>query len=82
MGLYFRRSIGIGPFRINLSRSGVGYSVGSRGFRMGVDGRGRKYTNLSIPNTGIGYRGKGCLVLILSAITFATTGSLLWQATT
>lgn len=39
--------------RLNLSRSGVGYSVGVPGYRMGVDARGRKYTQWSIRGTGI-----------------------------
>lgn len=33
MGFNFRKSIKIGPARINLSKSGVGYSVGAGGFR-------------------------------------------------
>lgn len=38
---------------MNLSRSGVGYSVGTRGFRVGKDAQGRKYSAISIPGTGI-----------------------------
>jgi hypothetical protein len=53
MGWNFRRSINFGPLRVNLSKSGVGYSVGGRGFRVGKDSNGRKYRSLSIPNTGI-----------------------------
>lgn len=63
MGFYYRKSLNIGPFRINLSKNGVGYSVGTRGFRVGTTARGRRYTNLSVPGSGLGYRG-GCLVLI------------------
>lgn len=33
MGWNFRKSIKIGPARINLSKSGVGYSVGTGGVR-------------------------------------------------
>ena len=40
MGLYFRKSIGVGPFRFNLSGSGVGMSVGVRGLRIGTGPRG------------------------------------------
>ena len=64
MGLFYRKSINVGPFRVNLSGSGVGYSVGGRGFRVGKSARGRSYTSFSVPGTGVGYRGKGCLVLI------------------
>jgi hypothetical protein len=68
MGFYYRKSVNLGPFRVNLSKSGVGYSVGGRGFRVGTTPRGRKYTSFSIPGTGVGYRksGAGCLVLLAS----------------
>jgi hypothetical protein len=59
MGFYFRRSVGVGPFRINLSKSGVGWSVGGRGFRTGVSARGRRYTTFGLPGTGLGYRSYG-----------------------
>jgi hypothetical protein len=64
MGFFYRKSVNFGPFRVNLSKSGVGYSVGGRGFRVGKSGSGRKYTAFSLPSTGIGYRGSGCLVLL------------------
>ena len=67
MGFYYRKSVGIGPFRVNLSKSGVGLSVGGRGFRTGVSGNGRSYSTFSIPGTGVGYRrsgSKGCLLLL------------------
>ena len=73
MGWYFRRSLGFGPFRVNLSRSGVGWSVGGRGFRKGVDARGRRTTHVSIPGTGIGYRkagARGCLFALVVASLF------------
>ncbi|MBV8370268.1 MAG: DUF4236 domain-containing protein [Candidatus Eremiobacteraeota bacterium] len=40
MPWYFRRSFGRGPVRLNLSRRGVGVSVGMRGFRFGTGPRG------------------------------------------
>ena len=69
MGFYYRKSVKVGPFRINLSNSGVGYSVGGRGFRTGVSSRGRRYSSFSLPGTGVGYRtsgsrGNGCLFLV------------------
>lgn len=36
MGFYYRKSVNISPFLVNVSKSGVGYSVGGRGFRTGV----------------------------------------------
>jgi Protein of unknown function (DUF4236) len=40
MGFYVRKSIKAGPFRYNLSKSGVGVSVGVPGFRVGTGPRG------------------------------------------
>jgi hypothetical protein len=40
MGWYFRKSVGFGPFRLNLSKSGIGASLGVRGARIGVGPRG------------------------------------------
>jgi hypothetical protein len=48
MGWGFRRSIKLGPLKLNFSKSGVGYSVGVRGYRVGKDARGRSYTADSI----------------------------------
>ena len=55
MGLRFRKSINIGPLRINLSKSGVGFSVGVKGFRVGRSAKGKKTATVSIPGTGISY---------------------------
>jgi hypothetical protein len=40
MGFYLRKSVSVGPFRFNLSKSGVGVSTGVRGFRVGTGPRG------------------------------------------
>lgn len=40
MGLSYRKSIKVGPFRFNLSGSGIGVSTGFKGFRYGVGPRG------------------------------------------
>ncbi|HZH50278.1 MAG TPA: DUF4236 domain-containing protein [Microvirga sp.] len=40
MPFYIRKSISAGPFRFNLSKSGVGLSVGIKGLRVGVGPRG------------------------------------------
>ncbi len=40
MGFYLRKSVSAGPFRFNLSRSGVGLSVGVKGLRIGTGPRG------------------------------------------
>jgi len=40
MGFYIRKAISIGPFRFNLSKSGVGVSVGVKGLLFGTGPRG------------------------------------------
>jgi hypothetical protein len=40
VGFYIRKSLRAGPFRFNLSKSGVGVSVGIPGFRVGTGPRG------------------------------------------
>ncbi len=40
MPFYIRKSISAGPFRFNLSKSGLGLSVGIRGLRIGTGPRG------------------------------------------
>ena len=41
MGWYLRKSLRIGPVRLNLSRSGLGGSVGVKGLRVGTGPRGQ-----------------------------------------
>lgn len=55
MGMRFRKSIGSGPFKINLSKSGIGYSIGTKGFRHTKTANGRTRNTYSIPGTGISY---------------------------
>lgn len=40
MGLYIRKSVKVGPFRFNLSKSGIGVSTGVTGLRLGTGPRG------------------------------------------
>ena len=82
MGWTYRKSVGCGPFRLNISKSGIGYSVGGMGFRTGVSSRGRTYKSCSIPGTGMRYYSsskQGCLVALalLSGIASITTIFLL-----
>ena len=78
MGWSWRKSESVGPFRINLSTGGIGYSLGGRGFRVGVNARGRKYVSAGVPGTGLRYNsslgggrggGSGCLSMILLPLT-------------
>jgi len=56
MGWSYRKSVNLGPFRVNVSKGGIGYSVGAKDFRVGVNSRGRRYSSVTIPGTGISYR--------------------------
>ena len=56
MGVRLRKSINLGGgFKINLSKSGIGYSYGCKGARVTHMANGRTRTTLSIPGTGISY---------------------------
>ena len=56
MGLRFRKSIKICKgMRVNLSGSGIGLSVGTRGFSYSVNSKGRSTTTIGIPGTGLSY---------------------------
>lgn len=49
----FRRSKKIGPFRVSVSKKGVGYSVGNSLFRVGRGTDGKARRTLRVPGTGI-----------------------------
>lgn len=56
VGTRFRKSIKLGKHvRINLSKSGIGYSVGTKGYRVTKMANGRTRTTMSIPGTGISH---------------------------
>ena len=56
MGFRYRKSINLGGgFRINLSKSGIGYSWGVKGYRVTKTAKGTTRTTASIPGTGISY---------------------------
>jgi hypothetical protein len=83
VGWSWRKSENLGPFRINLSSGGIGYSVGGRGFHVGVNARGRKYVSAGLPGTGLRYNstlgrggggGAGCLSMILLPLSLLAAG--------
>ena len=56
MGLRYRKSINLGGgFRVNISKSGIGYSWGVKGARITKTARGTTRSTISIPGTGISY---------------------------
>ena len=52
----FCRSKSFGLFRLNFSKSGVGFSFGVPGVRIGVNAKGKKYVRGGIPGTGPNYQ--------------------------
>lgn len=56
MGVRYRKSINLGlGFKVNISKSGIGYSWGFPGYRKSISSLGRKRTTISIPGTGLSY---------------------------
>lgn len=56
MGVRLRKSINLGGgFRVNISKSGIGYSWGTKGYRVTKTARGTTRRTASIPGTGISY---------------------------
>ncbi len=55
MGFKFRKSKKFGPARFTLSKRGLSSSIGGKGFRIGVNSRGKVRTTVSIPGTGISF---------------------------
>ena len=76
MGWSYRKSVNFGPFRVNLSKGGVGYSVGGKDFRVGVNAKGRRYKALDRSRHGpaLSQRGKihgqasGCMGVVLMVL--------------
>lgn len=56
LGWSFRRSKSFGLFKLNFSKSGLGFSFGVPGARVGVNSKGKKYVRGGIPGTGLYYQ--------------------------
>jgi Protein of unknown function (DUF4236) len=80
MGWYLRKGFNLGPLRLNLSKSGLGYSLGVRGARIGVGprgnyvtlGRGGIYYRKYFSNTGTDNAGTGRVPIPLEAVESGT----------
>jgi hypothetical protein len=83
MGWSYRKSFKAGPFRVNVGKSGIGYSVGGRGYRTGVRASGRRYSSVSLPGTGLRYTktapkgSSGCLVVVMGWAFLALVAGML-----
>jgi hypothetical protein len=57
MGLRLQRRVRLLPgVHLNLSRSGIGVSVGGRGAHVGITARGQRYASVGLPGTGVSIR--------------------------
>lgn len=71
MGFYIKKSFGLGPFKINVSKSGIGFSCGEKGLRVGT---GPKGNYIHAGRKGIYYRKKIGINLLILLMLFATAG--------
>lgn len=56
MGFRFRKSFNLGKgLKINLSKHGIGYSVGIKGVRVTKTAKGTTRKTLTLPGTGLSY---------------------------
>ena len=55
MGFRFRKSINFGIFRVNASKTGLGWSVGVPGARYTKMANGRNRVTANIPGTGMSW---------------------------
>ena len=55
MSFRFRKSVNFGPFRVNASKSGLGWSVGGKGMRYTKTANGAGRVTASVPGTGVSY---------------------------
>ena len=80
MGFRFQRRIRIAlGVRLNLSKSGIGGSVGRTGVRLGLDAKRRKYFSVGLPGTGMSYRtffGRPVTPQTLRKVGWALIGAL------
>ena len=92
MGFRYRKSINLGGgFRVNLSKSGVGYSWGTKGYRVTKKAGGGTRRTYSIPGTGLSWvdesgsgkrrSGKGTRSNYAAQPSDATNPNYLYQAT-
>ena len=87
MGLRYRKSINLGGgFRVNFSKSGIGYSWGTKGYRVTKKAGGGIRRTYSIPGTGLswtedsGGRKKTSSRKSVSQPIEQNTGAILYQA--
>lgn len=56
MGIGFKKSYKMGPFKLNLSKDAVGVSLRMGPFSQSINSKGRGRTSATLPSTGVFYR--------------------------
>ena len=80
MGFYIKKGFNFGPVRINLSKSGLGFSLGTKGARIGSGPKGN-YVHLG--RKGLYYRkniGKSATIWLILAAVLVLSGYFLWKS--
>jgi hypothetical protein len=85
MGWRYRKALNFGPLRLNLSKRGLGASLGAGPFRIGRSATGLRYRSFRIPGTGISHHttarrakgaGLGCCLLLSGTLGLAVCGAI------
>lgn len=78
MGLRFQKRIQILPgLWLNLSKTGISFSLGGHGATMNVGTRSRTFT-IGIPGTGLSYRVPLTGVILLGILAVVVAAALVW----
>jgi len=86
MGFIFRKSVNLGPIRLNFGKNGIGVSTGIPGLRIGRNAKGKTYGSAGIPGTGMSWRtspngaktgGSGCLLMLVAGLVLASILTIL-----
>lgn len=56
MGIGFKKSYRVGPFKVNLSKSSLGISLREGPFSQSINSKGKGRTSATVPGTGVFYR--------------------------
>jgi hypothetical protein len=85
MGWRYRRALNLGPLRLNVSKRGLGVSLGAGPLRVGRSASGRRYRSIRIPGTGVSHNtttgrakgaGLGCCLILSGAVALGIAGAL------
>lgn len=68
MGFRFHRRVRLNKWvHLNISKSGLGFSLGKRGLRMSISPKGKKSVSVGVPGSGASCR-TGCIIPMALAV--------------